>query len=121
MLASHSDAAPEANYIGAESVQMNRLDDLCKLAPQDRALLKIDVQGYEKPVLDGAQQVLARCSAIVVEMSLLPLYEGQILARQLWEFLDSAGFEAWLFEPGFRNPHSGRLLQMDGYRDAGPL
>ncbi len=114
MLTSHREAAPESDYIGTETVPINRLDDIFSIEPKDRVMLKIDVQGYEKPVLDGAPLVLASCRALVLEMSSIPLYEGQILARQIWEFVDKAGFDIWSLEPGFRNPRSGRLLQMDG-------
>ena len=115
MLPTHSAAAPDSSYVGTESVPVKRLDDLISLTTQDRVLLKIDVQGYEMPVLDGAPRILASCRALIVEMSLVPLYEGQILAKQLWGFLDKAGFEVWSFEPGFRSPDSGCLLQMDGF------
>jgi FkbM family methyltransferase len=114
MLDSHSDAEPEAGYIDTEEVPVNRLDDICVLLPADRVLLKIDVQGFERPVLEGAQRILGRCHAVIVEMSLIPLYEGQTLAWELWDLLGKAGFEAWSFEPGFRSPQSGRMLQMDG-------
>jgi FkbM family methyltransferase len=114
MLASHREAAPESDYVGTEKVPLNRLDDILSLTGQDRAMLKIDVQGYEKPVLDGAPRVLACCRALFLEMSLISLYEGQTLAQQLWDELDEAGFDIWSFEPGFRNPRSGRMLQMDG-------
>lgn len=114
MLFSHSDAEPEACYVGTEEVPVNRLDDICPLTPSDRVLLKIDVQGYEKPVLDGAQRILGTCQAVLVEMSLIPLYEGQILAKPIWDMLEEAGFETWSFEPGVRNPQTGRMLQMDG-------
>ncbi len=114
MLTSHREAAPESDYVGTETVQIKRLDDIFSVTPEDRVMLKIDVQGYEKPVLDGASRILASCRALVLEMSSIPLYEGQILARQLWELLDTAGFDIWSLEPGFRNPRSGRMLQMDG-------
>jgi len=114
MLNSHREAAPESDYVGTESVQINRLDDIFVVTAQDRVMLKVDVQGYEQQVLNGAPNILASCHALIVEMSLIPLYEGQVLARQMWDLLDEAGFEIWSLEPGFRNPHSGRLLQMDG-------
>jgi FkbM family methyltransferase len=114
MLASHSEAAPQAEYVGSEEVPVNRLDDLYTPSADDNLLLKIDVQGYEQPVLAGAQNTLAKCRAVIVEMSLVPLYEGQLLARPLWELLDRAGLDAWSFEPGIRSPNSGRMLQMDG-------
>jgi hypothetical protein len=76
--------------------------------------LKIDVQGYEKQVLEGAPRVLGSCRAVIAEMSLLPLYEGQVLAKELWNQLTEQGFEPWSLEPGFRHPATGRMLQLDG-------
>jgi FkbM family methyltransferase len=114
MLPSHSEAEPGSRYIGTETVPVNRLDDLCNLSSADRVLLKIDVQGYEKQVLDGAPQILANCKAVIVEMSLVPLYDGQLLAMDLWDLLAKQGFEAWSLEPGFRHPDTGQMLQFDG-------
>jgi hypothetical protein len=108
------EAAPRSIYVGSETVPVNRLDDLCALSPDDRALLKIDVQGYEDKVLEGASRVLSACRAVHVEMELLPLYEGQVLARELWDLLTAQGFEPWSLEPGLRDPVTFRLLQIDG-------
>ena len=93
---------------------MNRLDDVYYLSQGDRLLLKVDVQGYEKAVLDGAVQLLTNCRAIIIEMSLVPLYEGQYMAWELWEHLMSVGFQACYFNPGFCDTNSWRMLQMDG-------
>jgi len=114
MLPSHLEAAPGTDYVGTETVPVNRLDDLCALSPTDRAFLKVDVQGYERQVFEGAPRVLANCRAVITEMSLVPLYEGQVLARGLWDILESHGFEPWSLEPGFRDPATGRMLQIDG-------
>jgi len=114
MLPSHLEAAPGSGYIGAETVPVNRLDDLCPLSPTDRVVLKIDVQGYERQVLEGAPRVLGSCRAVITEMSLAPLYEGQVLVKEMWDLLASYGFEAWSLEPGFRDPVTGRMLQFDG-------
>jgi hypothetical protein len=75
--------------------------------------LKIDVQGYEKQVLDGAQHILRTCRGVISEMSLVPLYEGQLLARQIWDLLAEQGFEVWSLEPGFRHSGNGRMMQLD--------
>jgi FkbM family methyltransferase len=114
MLPSHSEAEPGSKYVGTEVVPVNRLDDLCDLSSTDRVMLKIDVQGYEKQVLEGAPRVLANCKAVIVEMSLVPLYDGQLLAMDLWNLLAKQGFEAWSLEPGIRHPETGRMLQFDG-------
>jgi FkbM family methyltransferase len=114
MLPSHSTAEPRSSYVGTESVPVNRLDDVCECSAQDRILLKMDVQGYEKQVLEGAPNIFGKCRAVLTEMSLLPLYEGQVLAFELWSLLTVNGFEPWAFEPGFRHPDTGRMLQVDG-------
>ena len=114
MLDAHQRVAPESAYVNEESVPLNKLDDVCPMNTDQRALLKIDVQGYEKAVLDGASQILERCQAVVIEMSLVPLYEGQMLALGLWSALERLGFQACNFRPGFRDPSSRRMLQMDG-------
>lgn len=114
MLPEHSSAAPDSAYVGRETVPIHRLDDLYRLVPGDRALLKVDVQGYEQAVLAGAPEILAGCRAIIIEMSLVPLYGGQLLALELWNLLASHGFEAWALETGFRHKDTWRMMQVDG-------
>jgi FkbM family methyltransferase len=114
MLRAHQDAAPDSAYVGCESVEVHRLDEVCPITAENHPMLKVDVQGYEKAVLDGAPFLLQRCRAIIVEMSLTPLYKGQVLAMDIWNYLTDIGFQPWYFNPGFRDPRSGRMLQVDG-------
>jgi hypothetical protein len=76
--------------------------------------LKIDTQGYELPVLEGATRTLKRCVGVQAEMSLLPLYQGQVLFREIIGWLEQREFELWSLLPGFSDPATGRLLQVDG-------
>jgi FkbM family methyltransferase len=115
MLQSHSNAAPASAYVKSESAPIKKLDDLSVITSSDRTLLKIDVQGFESEVLRGAEDTLELCHAVILEMSLIPLYEGQASALWLWNYLVDKGFEPWSLEPGFRNPSSQRMLQCDGY------
>jgi FkbM family methyltransferase len=114
MLDSHREADPQSYVTGTESVPMVRLDSYITAGQEDRFLLKIDVQGYEQHVLEGARGLLPQCRAVKLEMSLLALYEGAASPRRLWDWLQAEGFEPWAFEPGFRHPVSQRMLQMDG-------
>jgi FkbM family methyltransferase len=114
MLPSHFQADPQSRYLETETVPVKRLDDLISVAPTDRALLKLDVQGYERQVLDGAMRVLADCRAVISEMSLVPMYDGELRAREMWDLLAAQHFEPWSLETCFRNPETGRVLQLDG-------
>lgn len=56
-------------------------------------LLKIDVQGFEDRVLRGAEHMLSLCKAVVLEVNLDPLYEGQAGFYELVQLLSSANFQ----------------------------
>lgn len=119
MLDTHLSAAPNSAYLQKEKVPLRRLDDALDdlLAPTiagNNIFLKLDVQGYESQVLAGATQLLPQTIAIQLEMSLLPLYEGETLMPQMCTKLTAKGFELSDLEPSFRNPATGRLLQVDG-------
>ena len=76
--------------------------------------LKIDTQGYEWQVLDGAHATLPKVRGIQMELSLVPLYEGQRLWRECIERLEAEGFVVWALQPVFVDPANGRTLQWDG-------
>lgn len=116
MEALHADAAPESKYVSVQRVRICRLDAFSHpiLASAKLIFLKVDTQGYEMPVLQGAEQLLSRVSGLQLEMSLAPLYEKQALYRQIIDWLSERGFSLWNVIPGFTDPVSGRMLQMDG-------
>jgi FkbM family methyltransferase len=115
MTARQRDVAPESAYVAEESVRLARLDALEIVQPDDRVYLKIDVQGAEGAVLDGAAGVFDRVVAVELELSFVELYEGQELLTVLHERLRRAGFAlVWLGEAVFRDPSSGEILAMDG-------
>lgn len=112
----HADAAPHSRYVGSEAVDIRRLDALTDTA-LDRARsvhLKVDTQGFEMPVLRGATGLLSRIASIQLELSLVPLYEGQALYRELIDWVGERGFELCGVVPGFVDERTGRMLQMDG-------
>lgn len=115
MLASHSEAAAGSAYVGAERVPLLPLDDAAAdyLTTADRSFVKIDTQGYEWQVLDGAEQTLAGAAGVLCELSLVPLYEGQKLWRDVIARLEAMGFTLWAIQKGFTDPRDGRTLQLD--------
>jgi FkbM family methyltransferase len=116
ILNSSVDAAPQTSYVATEQVPTTTVDVIVaeqRITPE-RSLLKIDVQGLEQAVLDGAAKTLAGFAAIRTELSLVALYQGQALMPEITEHLSRHGFELWLIEPGFTEPRTRRLLQIDG-------
>jgi FkbM family methyltransferase len=106
------EAAPDASYVETEDVVVTTLD-LIELPP-GRAMLKADVQGYEPSVLRGAQRLLPTFELVELEMSLVPVYEGQELAPAVCAMLREHGFVPVALEPAFSHPRSGEILQIDG-------
>ncbi|HEX3655066.1 MAG TPA: FkbM family methyltransferase [Pirellulales bacterium] len=100
-----------------------RLDSISEQARLTNIdLLKIDVQGAEHLVLDGAHDTLARTRLVWVEVSFRPLYAGSTTFAPLYERFDALGFSLIDLEPGFRS-RTGELLQADALfvrRDATP-
>ncbi|MFZ1743858.1 MAG: FkbM family methyltransferase [Pontixanthobacter sp.] len=118
MLDNHRQSAPRSAYVGEEAVPLTTLDRLFAAQTGMFAggvLLKIDTQGFERDVLAGAVAILPRCKAVLIEMSTMPLYEGQSLWDELHQILVKAGFSLWNVMPDFRDPVSGRLLQFDAF------
>jgi FkbM family methyltransferase len=111
----HRAAHPASSYVREEAVRLARLDSLNVVGPQDRAFLKIDVQGAESAVLDGATGVLDLIVAAELELSLAELYEGQDLLWALHERMRGEGFAlVWLGDSIFRNPATDEILALDG-------
>lgn len=121
MLDSHAEAAPGSAYVGNEGVRLSRLDTLARGYLQSGTVpfLKIDTQGYEDRVLDGATDLLGKAKGLQLELSFVPLYEGQQLFDALTERLRALGFSIWAIWPGFYDPRNGRMLQVDAtfFRD----
>lgn len=114
---------PATGEVGTIEVEVRRLDDLPEVwTGSRRALLKLDVQGYELGVLKGAIGTLKHCSYVYAECSDVALYDGQALVGEVREFLGGCGFRE-------RSRHNecrdgGRLIQADylfGCEEAGEV
>jgi len=115
MLESHSKAAPESRYIGTEKVPLRRIDSFAPdyLQTESVLFLKIDTQGFEDRVLEGATGLMDRIVGIQLELSLVPLYEDQRLFDDLLADLKKLKFDLWSIYPVFADHNNGRLLQID--------
>lgn len=116
MLERHRVTTPEAAYVASEKVQQHALDGLWRdfAGPDDRTFLKIDVQGYERRVLDGAVDFLHHTVGLQLELSLVPLYEEAMLYREALDLMESLGFALMSLDAGFTDRATGQTLQADG-------
>jgi FkbM family methyltransferase len=108
--------SPSSAVIRRERVPIARLDRIAAayLGPDDETFLKIDVQGYEHQVIEGARDLLRTVRGIQLEMSLVPCYEGERGFRETIDHLEAAGFELYLLLPGYFERKLARQLQVDG-------
>ena len=116
MLPKHLESAPESAYVRTEQVRVSTLDEQCVAQNIDpnHAFLKIDAQGYTVPILDGGQQMMRALRGLQVEMSLVSLYEGEVLIEDIIVRLRSAGLVPVMIKPEFTDRLSGQQLQVDG-------
>lgn len=115
MMEIHSSAVEDLAYVGVESVPIRRLDSVAPayLAKSRRPFLKIDTQGFEWQVLNGAVAILPKIHGILCELSLVTLYEGQRLWLDMIQRLESEDFRLWSLQKGFTDQNDGRTLQVD--------
>ncbi len=115
---------PSIGYVGTEAIALRRLDDLFDeiCGPTETVYLKIDTQGSELAVINGALASLRRIKLVQLETSFYPVYVGQPLADEMMSFLRQLGFRVVSIEPGWEDPVSAELLQADVIfvRDARP-
>lgn len=120
MHAAHAEAAPTSRYVRAETVATERLDTAAKAyVAGASAFIKIDTQGHEHRVLDGATGIMEAVRGVQLELSFVPLYGGQVLFDELYGRLRSQGYSPWAVWPGLCDHRTGRMLQVDAvfFRD----
>ena len=108
---------PEIHAVSAERIR----EELCKILLSPNRLRGFDLlheSGLltqiipEMEALKGCETLLSRFNHIYVEISFFPLYEGQVLAAELIEWLAARGFHV----SAAGNPSYGkdrRIVQMD--------
>jgi FkbM family methyltransferase len=115
MLSTHSSAAPESIYVAQVETEVATLDSIFNQyrTKNEKTFLKIDTQGFETEVLKGAKESLPSITGVQLELSIVPLYEGQDLYRYFLDFFEQRGFVLWSILPAFGDSKTGQLLQFD--------
>lgn len=92
-------------------VEVARLDDVLEAQPLEPDIfIKIDVQGMEDAVIRGGQRVFGRAKCVLVEMSFVPMYEGQPLFEEVHRLLEGLGFRFAGIKNQIDSPKTGQPL-----------
>lgn len=115
-------ASPSSAFVAQEQVRVRRLDQEFPrfYQPGDRPYLKIDAQGFEKKVLEGAGSALDHIVGVQMELSLVSLYEGETLLDEMIQYMRDHDFILRSIEPVHVVKETGHMLQVDGvfFREA---
>lgn len=100
-------------YASRISVPVTTLEDLfAERSVAGPTFLKMDVQGAELEVLEGAGRALDQVSLVLCEVNVVPSYKGCPQIDEIIAFLRGHGFSAYdIIEP--KRGKNGRLLQID--------
>lgn len=106
------------------TVPVVRVDDLVaehRLAAP--FLVKVDVEGAELQVLEGARDTLAQTDVVLLEVSFFRLVPGGAEVADVVAWMRAAGFSAYDVYAGHVRPLDGALAQLDMafVRTDGPL
>jgi len=101
---------PEAGRFNEQiEVQAQRLDHFCEAQSIGRIdLLKIDVQGAEFRVLNGAGRKLEQVGALILEISFFDYYEHRGSFQEIESIVAPFGFRLFSISEISNNPMNGR-------------
>jgi FkbM family methyltransferase len=96
-----------------EEVAVRTLDEI-GIPHAERVLLKIDTQGYERQVLEGARQSLMRMSGILMELPVIRTYEGEWAFHEALAYMAGLGFVPAQMQPvGFHTVDKAAAVEFD--------
>ena len=115
---SYSKTNNEAKVIATEEIPLYQLDSIiskyCSLE-EHRVLLKIDTQGFEKQVLEGAKNTLTKVVGLKIEIPLYPIYDQvDFTFYEILDFMKQHDFLPFSFNNEGINLKTGRVYEMDG-------
>jgi FkbM family methyltransferase len=113
----HKEAFPQSKdgqNAEALNVKVNTLDNIFSDKNiEQNILLKIDVQGFESEVIDGAKNILSQTSIILIEMSFVKLYKDLPLFHEIYTKLYNHGFKFRGNLAQMLHPVTGEVVQVD--------
>ena len=102
-------------YAGSTSrtVSVRRLDSLIEAGMPLPSFIKIDVQGFEKRVLDGGQEAMRHAELILMECQFFPFCDDMRTLDVTIAYMSSHNFIPYEFVDFLRRPLDGAMGQCD--------
>lgn len=95
-------------------IEIKELDLLPNLVNDDDiVLIKIDVQGFEKYVIQGGEAIIKKATILIVELSFKTLYENEPLFDDVYQQLRALDFTYIGSFDQLRSPKDQEILQQD--------
>jgi FkbM family methyltransferase len=108
---------PRNRVVRTETVEVRRLDEVfeeCTAGiPSPRVYLKLDTQGFDLQVLQGAERILPNVLALQTEVSFRPIYEGMPSYAEALGTFSGQGFRVVDFMPVTRDVDRLCAIEMD--------
>jgi hypothetical protein len=113
-LGSFKEAFPEIGDETSVPVRIRTLDGMKdEIAIQDSLLVKIDTQGFEDKVISGGRSTIRRARVAIIEVSFVPLYDGQPLFPDIYDAMKGLGHTFVGVLDVMRDSRTSRVLQAD--------
>lgn len=110
----HKEAFPFTAEETEEEIHVRTLDSfLSEMELKENVMMKVDVQGFEEHVLDGATNTLDKVKFIVLEISFEPIYVGCPSFDALYKRLTTLGFEYRGSWNQLKRPQDGLILSQN--------
>ena len=108
-------AFSEAALVAEEMVKRTTLASVVREAgvASDRLFLKVDAQGYEERVLEGASPVISRIRLIETELPLRPMYRGGSDFCRVMNYLADLNYWLVSLEPNTMDPETGHIVEVN--------
>lgn len=88
----HREELPHTASTSVETIEIQRLDDVFEQPLNGPVFVKMDVQGFEREVIDGGRNTIEHAQAVVMEISVQQLYRDAPSFDDLYGSMREMGF-----------------------------
>jgi FkbM family methyltransferase len=106
---------PQLGTVGTEMVRVETLASAVErhYPRGSRLFLKIDAQGYEKQIIEGAGSQLEKVVGMRIELALVRSYEGAPLMADMLAYLAGLGYRLCGIEEAWSNRETQEVYEVD--------